>query len=109
MFFLASTTFARDEVELDLTLPEAQSGAPGQDGQMLVINVRRDGNVSVNGRAVTIEGLRQRLRAAQARDHDQEVLIRGDTEVNFGVVARSGPARISRQPRPDKCSKIGLV
>ena len=27
VFFLASTTFAKEEVELDLTLPEARSGS----------------------------------------------------------------------------------
>ena len=88
VFFLASTTFAKEEVELDLTLPEATSGEPGEEGHLLVINVRRDGTLKVNGRTMTVEGLRQRLVAAARRDREQEVRIRGDTQVHFGAVAQ---------------------
>ncbi|MEM7205279.1 MAG: biopolymer transporter ExbD [Planctomycetota bacterium] len=107
VFFLASTTFAKDEVEMDLTLPEASSGKAETDGHLLVINVKRDGSLTVNRRTVTLEGLRQRLRAAAAKDRDQEVLIRGDTKVDFGVVAKAFDAclaatlrRVSIAARP---------
>ena len=99
VFFLASTTFAKEEVEMDLTLPEATSGEPGEDGHLLVINVKRDGTLTIDGRAVTAEGLRQRLRAAAARDRDQEVLIRGDTLVHFGVVAQAFDACLAASLR----------
>ena len=89
VFFLASTTFAKDEVEMDLTLPEATSGEASDDGHLMVINVKRDGTLTVDGRSMTIEGLRQRLRAVAARNRDQEVLIRGDDRVHFGVVAQA--------------------
>ena len=45
--------------------------------------------MSVDGRPVTIEALRQKLRAAATSDRGQEVLIRGDTRVQFGVVAQA--------------------
>ena len=54
----------------------------------MVINVARDGRVLVDGREVTVEALRQKLKAAAARDKDQEVLIRGDRKSQFGVVAQ---------------------
>ncbi len=87
VFFLVSTTFAKDEVEMDLELPEATSGQPAGDSHLLVINVRQDGALSVDGRQVTKEALKQKLRAAAERDKTQEVLIRGDTRVHFGRVA----------------------
>lgn len=89
VFFLAATTFAKDEVEMDLVLPEAQSGAPKQEGHLMVINVASDGRLTVDGREVTLEALRQKLRAAASRNKDQEVLIRGDTRVQFGLVAQA--------------------
>ncbi len=89
VFFVASTTFAKEEVEMDLTLPDATSGAPGEEGKLIVINVRRDGTLVVNGRELTVEGLRQRLRSAAATNREQEVLIRGDTLVHFGIVAQT--------------------
>ncbi len=85
IFFLAATTFAREEVALDLRLPEAKSGQPGTAGKQLVVNVFADGHLSVEGRSVTMEALRQKLAAAAARDREQQVLVRGDQQAQFGV------------------------
>ena len=85
IFFLAATTFAREEVELDLRLPEAKSGRPGTPTRQLVVNVFADGRLSVEGREVTLEALQQKLAAAAQRDKDQPVLVRGDREAQFGV------------------------
>jgi biopolymer transport protein ExbD len=90
IFFLVSTTFTKDEVDMNLVLPEARSGAPAESGNLLVINVAQDGAITVDGRPVaTMEALRQKLRAAASRNRDQEVLIRGDTRVQFGLVAQA--------------------
>ncbi len=99
IFFLTVTTFSKDEVELDLTLPEAQSGSPAEQGKILVINVTRDGRLLVAGRVVTAEGLKQKLIAAARRNKNQEVLIRGDTAAQFGVVARVFDACLSASLR----------
>jgi biopolymer transport protein ExbD len=85
VFFLAATTLARDEVELDLRLPEAKSGEPGGPGRQLVVNVFADGRLVVDGREVTLEALRQKLAAAWQRDREQAVLVRGDHAAQFGA------------------------
>ncbi len=85
IFFLAATTFAREEVELDLRLPEAKSGQPGSPSRQIVVNVFADGRLSVEGREVTFEALRQKLTAAAQRDKQQPVLVRGDQQAQFGV------------------------
>ncbi len=85
VFFLAATTFAREEVELDLRLPEAKSGQEGSGDKQLVVNLMADGRLSVAGREVTLEALRQKLEAAGQRNHEQAVLIRGDQAAHFGV------------------------
>ena len=88
IFFLTATTFQKDEVEMQLDLPESQSGKAGGDSKMIVINVARDGRLLVDGREVTVEALQQKLKAAAARDKDKEVQIRGDKKAHFGLVAR---------------------
>ena len=85
VFFLAATTLAREEVELDLRLPEAKSGERGEGDRQLIVNVFADGRISVDGREVTFEALRQKLIAAQQRDRGQAVLVRGDHAAQFGV------------------------
>ena len=90
IFFLVATTFTRDEVDMNLVLPEARSGSPSESGSLLVINVSQEGVITVDGREVaTMEALRQKLRAASSRNREQEVLIRGDTRVQFGMVAQA--------------------
>ncbi|MCU0866492.1 MAG: biopolymer transporter ExbD [Planctomycetes bacterium] len=85
IFFLAATTFARQEVELDLRLPSAKSGTQGKGEEQLIINVFADGRLSVGGREVPLEALRQKLQAAVARSAEQSVLVRGDQDARFGV------------------------
>lgn len=85
IFFLAATTFAREEVELDLRLPSAKSGTSGKNLEQLVVNVFADGRLSVGGREVPLEALRQKLQAAVVRNAEQSVLVRGDQDARFGV------------------------
>ena len=85
LFFLAATTFAKEEVELDLRLPEARSGQQGTGPLQLIINVFANGRLSVEGREVTFEALRQKLEAASQRNREQAVIIRGDRQAQFGV------------------------
>ena len=85
IFFLAATTFANEEVELDLRLPEAKSGEGGKADRELIINVAQDGTLTMGGRAVSLEALRQKLASAVRRNKDQSVLVRGDQAAQFGV------------------------
>lgn len=102
VFFLAATTFSRDEVEMDLVLPESQSGAKGKGGHLMVINIKTDGTITVDGRDVTMEGLRQKLLAAARRDRSQEILIRTDSRSQFGLFAQAYDAcRVAKLQRVD--------
>lgn len=85
IFFLAATTFAREEVELDLRLPQAKSGKAGSGEQQLVVNVFADGKLTVDGREVTLAALQQKLQAAVQRNAEQAVLVRGDEQSRFGT------------------------
>ena len=85
LFFLAATTFAKEEVEMDLKLPESKSGTEGQVAHPVVIQVLADGRIVYDGRAVTLEALVQKLQAAAARNKEQSVLVRGDKQAQFGV------------------------
>ncbi|MEO0480253.1 MAG: biopolymer transporter ExbD [Planctomycetota bacterium] len=116
IFFLAATTFASDEVQLDLELPQAQNGQEDRQRQELVIELLADGTTRVDGREVTKQGLEQKLRAVAARDPESPVRIRGDAAVEHrhlvaaldacrgaslrkvGIVAMPGASAIERSP-----------
>ena len=88
VFFLVATTFAKEEVEMDLELPEAATGVAQSEEHLMIINVSAEGTIKVDGRAVTIEALGQKLTAAADRNRDQEVQIRGDTRAQHGRIVQ---------------------
>lgn len=112
LFFLAATTFAKEEVELDLRLPQAASGQKAQvEAKEIVVNLMADGRMQVDGRAVTLEALRQKLEAAQKRDAKQSVLVRGDRAAQFGLgiqvldacrLAKIGKVEFAALPEPKR-------
>jgi biopolymer transport protein ExbD len=102
IFFLAATTFAREEVELDLRLPQAKSGKAGSGEQQLVVNVFADGKLTVDGREVTLAALQQKLQAAVQRNAEQAVLVRGDQESRFGTgIAVLDACRLAKVKKVD--------
>ena len=89
IFFLVATTVAQEERELDLDLPglasqQALSEAPRQ----LIINIRQDGTVRVEGRTVEMEDLGDRLASVAEDDAGRQVLIRADQESLHRYFAR---------------------
>ena len=86
IFFLVSSHLAKQEVQLELPLPWAKSGRePAEvDVPRITINVLADEELTLNGRPVTVESLRERLSAARNEEGDDlEVRIRSDRNVPF--------------------------
>src|SRR5437763_5054338 len=86
IFFLLSSHLAKQETQLALPLPVAESGQPPADetGARLTINVLADGTLLIANRTVLpgdlVDLLRQRRSAHGAR---LEVCIRGDRSVAY--------------------------
>lgn len=85
IFFLAATTFAEEEVEMDLELPEARSGTAGETAHPLVIQVLADGRIVLDGREVTHEALQQKLEVVAQQSRERSVLVRGDKAAPLGL------------------------
>lgn len=100
IFFLVSSHLARQETQLDLPLPVADSGEqpPETAPPRITFNILRDGTVLLAGRSVARDQLRERLAAAVAEaGEDVEIRIRSDRDVAYDRVepllmacARSG-------------------
>jgi biopolymer transport protein ExbD len=82
IFFLVSSHLARQEVQLALDLPGAQTSQPTReetDARRLIVNVLPDGRAVVGGRTLDGEALRQLIEyEARRRDVPLEVRIRAD-------------------------------
>jgi biopolymer transport protein ExbD len=100
IFFLVSSHLAKQEAQMELPLPVAESGATPDDvrTQRITVNVLRDGSLLLAGRTIHRDALAERLaQAAADRGQDLEVRIRSDRNVAYRHVepillacARSG-------------------
>jgi biopolymer transport protein ExbD len=88
IFFLATSTLAREEHDIKVNLPEHQAkGSLSSASKTLVINVRKGGFYYVQNGVKTLEQVRKCVNDAVTQNPNQRVLIRGDREALHGQVA----------------------
>lgn len=89
VFFMVATTFLDPEREIEMDLPQAQSGETVEEEQdELVINVQSDGTVYLGTEALDHDALSERLSRVAARDPETPVTIRGDREARHQDIVR---------------------
>ena len=90
-FFVTTSVFSQWEMEVDVVLPSAQSSQmldrlPGE----VIVNLSRDGTITINQRKYTPDELRDRLSRLAQLFPGQPVIIRADkdsrTEQLIGIV-----------------------
>lgn len=83
IFFMVATTYNSQEKDLSIELPFAESAEePEKTPEEIVIDVARDGHVSVSGRAVERDALVAALVEASGRRAEVPVTVRGDRLVH---------------------------
>lgn len=88
VFFIMSWNFAQNnETELDVKVPAAKEGQESKRpvGEV-ILNVRRDGSVVMNRRAMNSEELKETLSRIAKLYPDQAVVLRGDQDVNYKYI-----------------------
>lgn len=88
-FFITSSVFSQWECEVNLTLPSAKSGQsatrlPGE----IILNVSRDGTVTVNQRTFRGEELDALLKKVSGYLPGQPVIVRADKGTAYGDFMR---------------------
>jgi biopolymer transport protein ExbD len=88
IFFLVGTEFAEAERKIGLRIPEVRDhGALTAAPEKKVVNVYRDGSITLDRAPVTLPQLTQQLAAVRAQYPDLGVLVRGDAKGEFQRVA----------------------
>lgn len=89
IFFLVTSTFASLERDIPLRVPEVvDKGALTDAPQRRVVNVFRDGRITLDEASVTLEELVERLSRMHEQYADLGVLVRGDAHGEFQPIAR---------------------
>lgn len=87
IFFMVGTQFVDKEHTIDITLPLISKASPlTETPDELVVNVSKEGEISLGGNTVSLEDLRAQLLSAKKQYADQAVVIRGDMDCIYQQV-----------------------
>ncbi len=82
VFFMLFTTFRTNPAGLNIKLPRAVTATP-QEQTRIVVVIDRQGQVYLNDRRTSIEGLRQDIGRSITKDPNEVVIIRADTTTRY--------------------------
>ncbi len=88
IFFMVGTKFTELERQIGLQIPEVTDGGPLTAApERRVVNVYRDGQITLDRQPVTLEELTRELVNARSQYSELGVLVRGDAASAFQRVA----------------------
>ena len=100
IFVAVSYKFGRDEQLMDISVPAADEGKDRSRTSVgeIVVNVKAEGTLVVNGLDVTLDDLLVKLKNIVSVFKDQAVIIRGDEGTDFKFIVNV----------MDACQKAGI-
>ena len=88
-FFVTASVFSQWESEISISLPAASSSeTPSRLPGEVILNVARDGSVTVNAKKLTLNDLGERLRKVADFYPGQPVVIRADRETSYDSLVK---------------------
>ena len=88
-FFVTASVFSQWESEISISLPSASSSeTPSRLPGEVILNVARDGSVTVNAKKLTLNDLGERLRKVAEFYPGQPVVIRADRETSYDSLVK---------------------
>ena len=88
IFFVVSTTFKRDQPEVQINLPEAKTAtkAPAEL-EHAIVTVDQNDEVKLDGQSVAIDQLEQAVRDLPATRRSS-LALRADKKATFGIIIK---------------------
>ncbi len=87
IFFIVTWKSARFERDISVSTPAAEN-AENTDRQVgeIIVNVRADGTIVLNGAEITSQTLSEKLQSISESFPDQAVILRGDQETPYQAI-----------------------
>jgi biopolymer transport protein ExbD len=84
VIFIVMTTASVQGLKIDLPKPSNKPSTERKE--VRIVQIQPDGNLLLNGAAVTLPELESRLEAAHARDTAMSLVIKGDPQAQYAQV-----------------------
>jgi biopolymer transport protein ExbD len=100
IFFAVTWKAGQDEKLMDVAVPAADTGKDRKQTSVgeIIVNVKNDGGIVVNGQPLTVEELLGKLQTIASIYKDQAVIIRGDVATPYDKIIKV----------LDTCQKAGI-
>lgn len=98
IFFAFVTMQFRSATTLNITVPKVQTSGKNQFSGKVEIGIDNEGQISLNGRIVTIVKMEDMLKEVKAVNPDTPILVKADETSHFGIVTQVW----------DACRRLGL-
>jgi biopolymer transport protein ExbD len=91
MFFIVTTTFQKNQPQLQINLPESKSAeqAPAENSQPLVLRIKSAEQITLDEKPVTLESLADALKSLREQAPSRPIAMQADREAPFGVVVKA--------------------
>ncbi|SKB02283.1 biopolymer transport protein ExbD [Prosthecobacter debontii] len=88
IFFAVTSHYAKNEQVMDISVPAADEGQEKESRNVgeIIINIKTEGEIIVNGQQITEEELLVKLRNIASIYKDQAVILRGDEVADYKYV-----------------------
>ncbi len=87
IFFIVTTTFKKNIPQLKIALPESKSAAAAENKEEpLILEVKDEQTMQLDGRPVTMEALAVELRSANEANPTRGIALQADESVPFRVI-----------------------
>lgn len=85
IFFAVTSHYAKNEQVMDISVPAADESKDKESRNVgeIIVNIKLDGEIIVNGQTHTEEELLTKLRNIATIYKDQAVILRGDENVDY--------------------------
>lgn len=116
LFFIITLDMGRRETELEIMVPAADEGKENDSRQVgeIVVNVREDGTLLVEGEKLSLDQLLNKLRIIASVHKDQAVILRLDEKSTnkhtidiLNVCHKAGIWNVSFATRPPEPPSAG--
>ncbi len=89
IFFIVTTTFKKSQPQIKISLPESKSAAASDaTDEPVVLEVKDESTLQLDGRPVTLDGLADALRKAKEAEPSRAIALQADEQVPFRVIVR---------------------
>lgn len=87
IFFIVTWQYASFERDMDIAVPAAEESVdePRKEGE-IIVNVRKNGEIVLNGNVVTEAGLQEKLNRVSEKFPNQAVILRGASEATYQTI-----------------------